>query len=460
VPSSVDQPVRLLRNVVSIFGAALTTAAAVLFLTFFILESLGWVGHSNPYLGIIFFIALPMLFVIGLLLMPLGAWLERRRRLRGLAPSMREWPRFDLNSPRTRAVILAVAILTPVNLLIVSLAAFKGVESMDSVEFCGETCHQTMEPEAVAHAAGPHARVKCVACHIGPGPGWFVKAKLNGARQVYHLMLNSHARPVPAPVEDLRTATETCEQCHSPAQFHGDKVSVRYDFSSDETNTETPTTMQLKIGGIDANGQARGIHWHAAPQNAIEYIALDRARQQIGYVKLTTGGEVREYYADGVTPEQLAGGERRTMDCVDCHNRIGHEFAVTPDRAVNAALAAGAMPKDLPFIKREAVALLSADYPSREEAAAEIERRLTSFYRDQQAAVWSARRDDVTRAVRSVQAAHRRNVFPAMKVAIGTYPSNIGHNDSPGCFRCHDEAHKTKAGEVIKQDCEACHSFQ
>jgi hypothetical protein len=225
-------------------------------------------------------------------------------------------------------------------------------------------------------------------------------------------------------------------------------------------STETPTTMQLKIGGIDANGQARGIHWHAAPQNAIEYIALDRARQQIGYVKLTTGGEVREYYADGVTPEQLAGGERRTMDCVDCHNRIGHEFAVTPDRAVNAALAAGAMPKDLPFIKREAVALLSADYPSREEAAAEIERRLTSFYRDQQAAVWSARRDDVTRAVRSVQAAHRRNVFPAMKVAIGTYPSNIGHNDSPGCFRCHDEAHKTKAGEVIKQDCEACHSFQ
>jgi hypothetical protein len=291
--------------------------------------------------------------------------------------------------------------------------------------------------------------------------GGFVRAKLNGARQVYGVMMNSHERPVPAPVQDLRPSWETCEQCHSPTQFHGDKLETRYEYATDEANTETATTLQLRIGGIDGNGQPRGIHWHAAPQNAVEYIALDRGRQQIGYVRHTgADGLVREYYADGVTPEQLAAGERRRMDCTDCHNRSGHRFASTVDRAVNDAMASGFLPKDLPFIKREAIAVATATYPSRDQAAAEIERRLNTFYRDQLPAVWTSRRDDIGRAVRGVQTIYGRNVFPLMNVSYGTYPDHIGHTDSLGCFRCHDEAHKTKDGTaVIAQDCESCHSF-
>jgi hypothetical protein len=450
-----------LRNASSIVGAVLTTMAAVLFLTFFVFELVGWSDHSNPYLGIIFFIILPSIFVFGLLLIPFGAWVERRRRLRGLPPSLRQWPRFDLNNARTRMVLIVVLVLTPVNVLIASIATYKGVEAMDSVGFCGQVCHEVMQPQFVAYQNGPHSRVKCVACHIGPGADWFVRSKLSGARQVYAVLMNTHSRPILSPVHDLRPARETCEQCHWPTQFHGDKLETRYEYSTDEANSESATTLQLRIGGVDVNGQPRGIHWHVAEQNAIEYIALDRARQQIGYVKLTgADGQVREYFAEGVTPEQLAAGERRQMDCVDCHNRPSHRFAATADRALNEALGVGAIPKDLPFIKREALALLTAQYGSRDQATGEIERALTAFYREQQPAVWRTRPDDVRRAVRSVQELYGRNVFPTMQVTFGSYLNNIGHTDSPGCFRCHDDAHKTKAGAVISQACDTCHTFQ
>jgi hypothetical protein len=447
-----------LRNPLTAAGVVVTTTSALVFLLFFVLESLGLVGHQNPYLGIIFFIVLPAFFVLGLLMMPLGAWRERRRRLRGLPATDRLWPRIDLNDGRTRAVVFAVAVLTPVNLLLVSLAAYKGVEAMDSVGFCGQVCHEVMEPQFVAYQNGPHSRVNCVACHIGPGADWFVRSKLSGARQVYAVLLNTHSRPIPSPVHDLRPARETCEQCHWPTQFHGDKLETRYDFAPDETNTETATTLQLRIGGVDVNGRPTGIHWHVAEQNAIEYVALDRARQQIGYVKLTApDGQVREYYAEGVTEAQLAAGERRQMDCVDCHNRPSHIFAPTADRAINTAMGAGAIAKDLPFAKREALAALTAEYADKQDAAMQIERRLTAFYRDQRPDVWNARQPEVMRAVRSVQDMYRRNVFPTMGVTFGSYVNNIGHMDSPGCFRCHDELHKTKAGATISQDCETCH---
>ncbi len=56
------------------------------------------------------------------------------------------------------------------NIVIVSLGAYRGVEYMDSVQFCGQACHTAMQPEFVAHAVGAHiARVTCVECHIGPG---------------------------------------------------------------------------------------------------------------------------------------------------------------------------------------------------------------------------------------------------------------------------------------------------
>ena len=448
---------RLIRNGISLAGITVTTVSAVLFLAVFIADLFGL--HANPYLGIVFFLVLPGLFIAGLLLIPAGMLWKKRRIAKGL-PVRREWPRVDLNDPVQRRTMLAVLVLSLVNVVIVSLAAYRGTHFMDSPEFCGQVCHEVMEPEYTAYQDGPHSRVACVGCHIGPGAPYLVKSKIDGTRQVVAVLMNSHARPIPAPVHTLRPARDVCEQCHWPEKFHGDKVVVKREFASDESNTETTTTLQVHVGGgSERLGLATGIHWHMNVANEVDYIALDPRRESIGYVRVKDRtGAVREYYAEGVTPEQLAAGERRRMDCVDCHNRPAHNFAFSAARAVDAALASGAMPRELPFARREALAALEGPYSDRETAEREIATRLTAFYRSLPGDLARTRAAEVERAVRATQAAYARNIFPKMNVTWGSYPSHIGHMDSTGCFRCHDEIHKTRDGRAISMDCTLCHT--
>jgi hypothetical protein len=432
----------------------------LLFLAVFLLDLFGF--HTNPYIGILFFLVFPTFFGAGLLLVPVGALLERRRRRAGRGPSELHWPRVDLNDPHQRRVVFSVFALTVFNLLIASLATYRGVEFMDSVTFCGQVCHEVMQPEFAAYQDSPHSRVTCVECHIGPGAPWFVRAKLSGTRQVFAVLLASHERPIPSPVENLRPARDTCERCHWPEKFHGDKVKVIREYSADEANSESVTTLQIHVGGgSERLGIATGIHWHMNVANEIEYVALDEQRQSIGYVRLRNRqGVVREYFAEGVTPDQLEGRERRRMDCMDCHNRPAHPFALSAERAVDNAMAIGEIARDLPFAKREAVAALKGEYPDQNAAATAIATRLRDFYRTGYAQVYTSRRQDVERAIRAADQLYRRNVFPQMRVGWGTYPNNIGHMAFPGCFRCHDGSHTAPDGTVIRQDCDMCHEFQ
>jgi hypothetical protein len=449
----------LFRNPVSVAGAVLATIGAVVFLTVFVADLFGY--HSNPYIGIVFFLVLPAIFVFGLMLVPVGIWIERRRRGAGRAPSELRWPSVDLNIPRQRRIAIAILALTIVNVVVVSLAAYRGVEYMDSVAFCGQVCHEVMQPEFVAYQDGPHARVTCVECHIGSGAPWFVRSKLSGTRQVFAVLLNTHQRPIPSPVENLRPARDTCEQCHWPEKFHGDKIEVIREYADDEQNTETTTTLQIHVGGGSAKlGLATGIHWHMSVANRIEYITTDDKRQVIPYVKLTTAdGRTKEYVAEGVTPAELAAGERRTMDCMDCHNRPSHPFALSAERAVDEAMSIGEISTKLPFARREAVAALKATYASQEAAAEAIASRLRTFYREKYPTVYGAQQQDVERAVNATARLYRRNVFPSMNVGWGSYPNNVGHMAFPGCFRCHDESHKAADGSVIRQECDLCHAM-
>ncbi len=452
--------VRLIRSPVSVAGMVLTTVGATLFLVVFLADLFGL--HTNPYSGVLFFLVLPAAFVLGLVLIPLGAWIERRRRAAGKAPAAVYWPRIDLNDPAQRTAAIAVFALTIANIVIVSLGAYRGVQYMDSVAFCGQLCHTPMRPELVAHESQPHARVKCVECHVGPGASSFAKAKLSGTRRVLAVTLGNYPRPIVATPDQRLSAGDTCEQCHWSEQFHGDKVRRIVEYANDEKNTESVTTLRVHVGGGNGRlGTATGIHWHMNVANRIEYIASDAGRQLLPYVRITDGaGNVREYFADGVTPEQMARGERRRMDCTDCHNRPSHAIAATPERAVNESMALGQIPATLPFIHREAVNVLKASHASQEAAAAEIARTLREFYQTRQPQVASTRGPEIERAVLAVQDLSRRNVFPDMKVRFGTYPNDIGHIDSPGCFRCHDDSHKSKEGKTIGQDCETCHAIE
>jgi hypothetical protein len=443
---------------VTVSGAAIVTLSAVAFIFVVLMD---WFGlHTNPYLGIVFFIVIPSIFVLGLLLIPLGVWLNRRRMARGLDTAV--WPKLDLNNPAHRRGTIVFLSLTLVNVLIVSLAAFKGIEFMDSPEFCGQVCHTVMQPEYSAYLDGPHSRVRCVDCHIGPGAPWFVKSKLDGTRQVLAVMRNSYSRPIPSPVHNLRPARDTCEQCHWPEKFHGDKVEVIREYGNDEKNTESVTRLMIHVGGGSQRlGVASGIHWHMNVANEIEYVTTDPKRQTIPYVRLKDyQGNVREFRVEGVTDEQLAKGERRLMDCMDCHNRPSHPFSATPERAVDAAIARGEISLDLPFVRREAVNVLKEKYPDQATAEKQIAEKLRTFYGQNYASLAPTHGSHIDNAVRAAQRLYGRNVFPAMNVTWGTHENNLGHVDSPGCFRCHDDLHKTQDGRVIKQDCDLCHDIQ
>ena len=70
----------LARHPLAIAGVVITTVSAVVFITLVIGIVMGFL--NNPYAGLVVFIALPALFVVGLLLIPLGMWLQRRKLLK------------------------------------------------------------------------------------------------------------------------------------------------------------------------------------------------------------------------------------------------------------------------------------------------------------------------------------------------------------------------------------------
>ncbi|MET0167961.1 MAG: NapC/NirT family cytochrome c [Vicinamibacterales bacterium] len=445
-----------LRHPASAIGVALTTASGFVFLILLSIQALGFL--ENPYIGILVYVLVPALFLLGLLLIPVGLRLERRRTRAGIAAPA--WPRIDLNDPVQRSTLLFVAALTLANVAILSVASYGAVEYSESQQFCGQACHAVMEPEFTAHQSGPHARVHCVACHVGPGPGGFVAAKLNGTRQLWLASTGTFSRPIPTPLESMPDVRMSCEQCHWPDRFVGDRVKVIYEHADDEANTQTMTTVRLHVGGpVTGTGSGTGIHWHMNRGNEIEYVALDEKREQIPYVRVTTPDRrVREYFAEGVSPADLAGKARRRMDCLDCHNRPAHRFGSSPERAVDAAIGEGRINAKIPFIRRDAVRALMTPYASHEVAVTEIERTLRDAANARLPHAFEEA--DLREAIGVTQAIYRSNVFPSMKVGWGTYPNQIGHTVSTGCFRCHDENHKTTDGVAISQDCELCHSFE
>jgi nitrate/TMAO reductase-like tetraheme cytochrome c subunit len=441
----------LLRHPVSLAGAMLATAGAVAFIALFVAELLGLL--HNPYAALVVFVAVPAILVIGLLLIPFGMWLERRRLLRHPG-SEREWFVIDFRSPATRRRALMVVALTVVNIAIVLLAGHGSLQSMESPSFCGQACHTPMHPQFTAWQNAPHSQVTCVQCHIGEGGRAFVKYKMNGLRQLYHVATGHYPRPIPG-VADLRPANEVCGSCHWPGKGFGDVVRIKRAFADDEANTETATILQLFLGGPGAPTAAgRAIHWHADPRVQIEFIHTDIERQTITFVTYTDAqGRVREFTAEGATPEELAKGSRRAMDCVDCHNVAAHRIATAPEEAVDEAIAAGRLDRGLPFVRREGVRLMKANHSTREGGAQMISDELRMFYAGQ------GRGGDprVAKAATALQAIYQRNVFPDMKVSFGTYPDNLGHTASVGCFRCHDGSLVAKDGSSIGSDCEYCH---
>ncbi len=448
--------VYLSHNVTSRVGVVLTTTSGVtLLLTYGFLLF----GYSpNPYAGILIFLILPSVFVLGLVLIPLGIYREfRKERRLGLLPAI--YPTVDFSHREVRRTALFVAVMTAINVPIFAVASYRGTVYMDSVQFCGRTCHQVMAPEYTAYQRSPHARVACVDCHIGPGAPWFVRSKLSGSYQVLAVTFDLYPRPIPTPVHNLRPARETCEQCHWPEKFSGDKFVVKTKFEDDEPNSQVKTVLLLHIGGLSANRQLVGIHGRHL--GVATYVAADQKRQVIPWVSYQDeDGSIAEYVSTETppTPELLATGERRLMDCMDCHNRPTHAFDL-PESAVNQAMAAGRISRSLPFAHKISVELLRRDYPSKLAAQTQLPEAFREYYRTSYFPAYNTQRAQIEQSAATLLEIYSGNVFPEMNVTWGTYPNNLGHADYPGCFRCHDGGHQAKDGRVISQDCNACHNL-
>lgn len=455
---------RYANNAITLVGITMTTTSALTILIFLIAGLAG--GFHNPYLGIFAFLILPAIFVIGLLLMPVGMW-RRRKLLLAAGTSeadLARYPRLDFNDPKLRRFASIILGLTAFNAVILGTSSYMAVETMDTVEFCGATCHTVMQPEYTAYQDSPHSRVHCVQCHIGPGASWFVRAKIDGLRQVWKTALGSYHRPIETPIHNLRPARETCEQCHWPLKHHGDKLKVFASFAADESNTASYTAMLLKTGGGSLDtGSHGGIHWwHIYSDNKIRYVSSDEQRQQISWVELTTpDGETRRYSRPGEELPALESLEQqaRVMDCIDCHNRPTHLFR-NPEKAFDGLLVSHPEFRKLPYFKRTAIDSISTKFSTRAEGVENVRNSIKEFYRVKYPDLFTASPDVIRRAAEEAGEVYGRSFFPEMHTTWETHPQNIGHDDFPGCWRCHDDEMTTADGRhTIPQDCETCHVF-
>jgi len=446
------------RNWITFVGLWLMGAAALGGLLVTAQELLS--GHTSPYAGILYLIATTFI-VLGFILIPAGMLWERRRRQKGHLRSraLSEF-HFDLTNSEHRLGALALLSSGVLVVVLVITGSYQSFHATESAEFCGQLCHTVMEPEWVRYGESPHARVRCAECHIGSGADWFVKSKISGIRQIWAVAVGSFARPIPTPIHDLRPARETCEQCHWRRKFTGYKELVRSYYLSDEDNTRHQLRMLVKIGGEKtAFMKGSGIHYHMMIANKVEYIPVDEKRQEIAWVRVSRGdGSVTEYnnQSNLLSEEERQNGHVRTMDCMDCHNRPAHQFP-TAMHSVNEALEEGTISLALPTIKLQAVQAIDGDYASSEEAAISIANKLRNFYRLEYPAIFEKKNADLGRSIKKVQEIYARTVFPEMKAKWSAYPNNIGHRDSPGCFRCHSDEMESASGETIFTDCSRCH---
>ena len=446
-------------NLTTLIGVAIAGVSFGILLFFIALEATS--ENANPYVGIIAFVIVPFFLLIGFLLIGFGIMREHRRERLG-KPHGLHLPQIDLNNPRHRVAATTFSIGTVLLLCVIGFTSFKAYEHTESDQFCGETCHSVMEPEYTAYQFSPHARVGCVQCHIGSGANYFVRSKLSGSYQLYAVAFNKYPKPIPTPIENLRPAQQTCEQCHWPKHFFSEKQHINTYFVSDSQNTKWTLNLLMKIGGGNVEaGPTSGIHWHMNIAHEVTYAALDRERQVIPWIRSRTPEGKETIYRSTeieVSEDSLKNAFTRRMDCIDCHNRPTHIYH-PPARSVNHIMALGWIDPSLPNVKSVAVQALENPYSTKQAALDSIRFVIEEYYKTSFPEIAKTKKSDIDSTIEQVQKIYSRNYFPQMGVTWKKFPDNLGHMYYKGCFRCHDGKHVSQDGKVLSRDCSTCHTI-
>lgn len=449
----------LFHNYTSYVGAAIAIAS---FCSILLLASIELSGRTHTaYLGIFAYVLLPTGLILGLAVIALGMFVERRRRRKMSPGEVASFPRIDFNNARSRRAFFTFIGFSMLFVFMSAFGSYKAFEHTESVAFCGQTCHETMKPEFVAYGVSPHAHVRCVECHVGAGPEGYARSKVTGSYQLYAVTFNKVPKPITTPVHTMPPTHETCEECHWPSRFYGNQLKAFSHYAYDEQNSLRSTRLLINVGGGDpTTGPVAGIHWHMNLANEVTFIAADEQRQVIPWIRVKDSqGNVTEY-VDRTRPpsaELTATAEKRRMNCIDCHNRPAHVY-LPPDVAVDRSFAAGRLDTSLPYLKRESIAVLSKPYNTTGEALNSISSQLDNFYRSYYAEIYSTKNGSVQAGIKEIQRIYQTYFFPEMKTDWQTHPNNIGHLYSSGCFRCHDGEHVSNTGKVIRSDCNVCHT--
>lgn len=455
LPSSIKNWMTITGALIAIFNLASILSLVILNNVF---------GFGGSYIGIFIYLVLPVLMFVGLFMIPIGMRIYRKRAIRAEAAGKElNWPVVDFNNVGVRNAAIIFVVGTVFLLIISSVGSYEAFHYTESVEFCGKLCHQVMEPEYTTYHGSSHERVACVECHVGSGASWYVKSKMSGLYQVYSVLAKKYPTPIPTPIANLRPARETCEQCHWPEKFYDSKMRVNHSFLADEANTENVVQLQIKTSTrMTKHGLEKGIHQHISPDVRIEYKTSVANRQVIPWVRYTNTKTGETYvYTDSENPlsqADLDTMETRVMDCLDCHNRPSHDYKV-PQNFIDKALADGTISKTLPSIKSIAMAALYPEYPTKDSAFAAIRKQVIDYYQTSSPEVLELRKAEVEQAIAGIQNGYATNIFPFMKASWRSYPNNIGHMESDGCFRCHNDRHQTESGKVISKDCNLCHAI-
>jgi nitrate/TMAO reductase-like tetraheme cytochrome c subunit len=379
-----------------------------------------------------------------------------------------------LRVPRTAlGFILALALVGGIGSLLAAGGLFAQQWS-ETAGFCGH-CH-TVTAEVNANKLSVHRDVACGKCHIGPGLGGFVKAKMNGAKEALSYLTSTYPTPIPAPDHsDMPATTETCLGCHSLEEISKEgsptKLIMHPRYREDKANTKEMVAVMVRPYHL-GEGRSIGAHWHV--QQKIEFASPEADAQKIDWIRVTErNGKTREFIdrtqvgvSSDVKPDirRLTQAETtRPMDCITCHNRIGHEFPL-PGEAIDKSLASGKISPSLPYIKREGVSRLSKSYDSVGEADKAIE-GIRGMYAVRYPLLARTKRPQINRAVGQLKLLYRLVADPEMKMLAADYPNNLGHQSGPGCFRCHDGAHFEVGpggrllNKTIPWECNTCHTF-
>jgi hypothetical protein len=448
-------------NWMSVLGGIFV--AASLTVTIFLL-GIGLVTvDESGYSGLLL-LAPIFVSVVGLAFVLGGYLRERRRQKHGRHSSFFEHTVIDpfaFVSKTGLAAILAGIALGTFALLTLGAGSLAVVEYSESNEFCGEACHGVMGPEYTTYDHSPHAQIECVECHVGPGGDSYLRAKIGGIRQLWAVASGNISRPIPTPIHRRRLSEEMCASCHTHERFIGYKTLTRTYYSAGEDVDPTRLALLLKVGGggntLMGGG---GIHYHMLIAQKVEYIARDPKRQDIAWVRVVRGDGVVKEYAnqdDPLSEDERESLEVRQMECLDCHSRPAHKFT-SPIDSVNLALSSGRISAEIPYIKEAAVRALDHEYPTTSEALEGIGDSLRAFYEEEDEEILESHSEELDETLGILRAIYQSSIFPEMKVDWKAHPDNSGHRDSPGCFRCHNDAMLDKDGKALFHDCTSCHA--